>query len=135
MVNILQVGLSVPLGTCDPYTDDHDASLYFDKEAIELAQGGVDKSSDEQFEALLDQLGVKDLVQSELGNDAALRAMWENLTSDPNPEMLAAFEEVLAKLTGDLQRRSSERKDLETTLKIRNRTQEEHLQVLRGANF
>lgn len=56
--------------------------------------------------------------------------MWENLTADPNPEMMAAFEEVLAKLTGDLQRKSAERQDLETTLKIRNKTQEEHLHHL-----
>ena len=73
-------------------------------------------------------MGVKDLVCSG-GNDEALRAMWENLTSDPNPEMMAAFEEVLGKLTGDLQRKSAERHDLETTLKIRNKTQEQHLEV------
>ena len=64
------------------------------------------------------------------GNDEALRAMWENLTSDPNPEMMAAFEEVLGKLTGDLQRKSAEREDLETTFKIRNKAQEKHLQHL-----
>ena len=83
----------------------------------------------EQFEALLEQLGVKDLVCTG-GNDEALRAMWENLTSDPNPEMMAAFEEVLGKLTGDLQRKSAEREDLETTFKIRNKAQEKHLQHL-----
>ena len=63
-------------------------------------------------------------------NDEALRSMWENLTADPNPEMMAAFEEVLAKLTGDLRKKSSERADLESTLKRRNRNQEEHLQHL-----
>lgn len=82
---------------------------------------------DEQFEALLDQLGVRHLVS---GNDDALRAMWENLNADPNPEMMAAFEEVLAKLTGDLQRKSAEREDLEATMKLRNKSQEEHLQHL-----
>ena len=61
--------------------------------------------------------------------DEDLRALWENLRFDPNPEMMAAFEEVLGKLTGDLQRKSAEREDLETTLKIRNKTQEQHLQV------
>ena len=52
--------------------------------------------------------------------------MWENLTADPNPEMMAAFEEVLAKLTGDLQRKSAEREDLETTLKMRQKNQAKH---------
>ena len=103
---------------------------------------------DEQFEALLQQLGfvifhlpipakfyrkifcstgVQDLVGE---NDEALRAMWENLNANPNPEIMAAFEEVLAKLTGDLQRKSAEHEDLETTLKIRHKSQEEHLQIL-----
>ena len=63
-------------------------------------------------------------------NDEALRGMWENLTADPNPEMMAAFEEVLAKLTGDLHKKSAERADLESTLKRRNKSQEEHLQHL-----
>ena len=63
-------------------------------------------------------------------NDEALRAMWENLNANPNPEIMAAFEEVLAKLTGDLQRKSAEHEDLETTLKIRHKSQEEHLQIL-----
>ena len=45
--------------------------------------------------------------------------MWSNLSADPNPEMMAAFEEVLSKLTDDLQRKSAERQDLETTLKGR----------------
>ena len=63
-------------------------------------------------------------------DSSSLRAVWSNLTADPNPEMMVAFEEVLAKLTGDLQRKSAERQDLETTLKIRNKTQEEHLQHL-----
>ena len=63
-------------------------------------------------------------------NDEALRDMWENLNANPNPEMMAAFEEVLAKLTGDLHKKSAERADLESTLKRRNKTQEEHLQHL-----
>jgi hypothetical protein len=82
---------------------------------------------DEQFEALLDQLGVRHLVA---GNDDALRAMWENLNADPNPEMMAAFEEVLARLTGDLARKSAEQEDLELSIKNRNKTQEVHLQHL-----
>lgn len=113
-----------------PVTDD----LYYDGGSSSLAGLETEERmnerlggchDDEQFEALLEQLGVRDC-----GNDEALRAMWENLTSDPNPEMMAAFEEVLAKLTGDLQRKSAERQDLETTLKMRNKTQEEHLQHL-----
>ena len=52
-------------------------------------------------------------------DDEALRGMWENLTANPNPEMMAAFEEVLAKLTGDLHKKSAERADLESTLKVR----------------
>lgn len=111
-------------------TDD----LYYEEglESAEADQRRMNEGSradDEQFEALLEQLGVRDLVCGS-SNDEALRAMWENLTADPNPEMMAAFEEVLAKLTGDLQRKSAERRDLETTLKMRNKTQEEHLQHL-----
>ena len=71
------------------------------------------------------QIGVQHLVGE---NDESLRAMWENLNANPNPEIMAAFEEVLAKLTGDLKRKSAEHDDLETTLKIRHKSQEEHLQ-------
>ncbi len=74
------------------------------------------EDSDEQFEALLDQLGVKHLVS---GNDEALRSMWESLNADPHPEMMAAFEEVLAKLTGDLQKKSDEQETLESSIKNR----------------
>ena len=72
-------------------------------------------------------LGVKHLVGE---NDEALRAMWENLNTNPNPEIMAAFEDVLAKLTGDLERKTAEQEDFENTLKNRQKSQEEHLQVL-----
>ena len=72
-------------------------------------------------------LGVKHLVGE---NDEALRAMWENLNTNPNPEIMAAFEDVLAKLTGDLERKTAEQEDFENALKNRHKSQEEHLQVL-----
>ena len=56
--------------------------------------------------------------------------MWENLNTNPNPEIMAAFEDVLAKLTGDLERKTAEQEDFENTLKNRHKSQEEHLQVL-----
>merc|ERR1712223_1105812 len=89
-------------------------------------QNNVD-DEEEQFEALLQQLGVKHLVGE---NDEALRAMWENLNTNPNPEIMAAFEDVLAKLTGDLERKTAEQEDFENALKNRHKSQEEHLQVL-----
>ena len=60
---------------------------------------------DEQFEALLDELGVRGVIGED---DQALRAMWNNLKLDPNPEMMANFEQVLSKLTGDVQKKSAE---------------------------
>ena len=56
--------------------------------------------------------------------------MWENLNTNPNPEIMAAFEDVLAKLTGDLERKTAEQEDFENALKNRHKSQEEHLQVL-----
>ena len=56
--------------------------------------------------------------------------MWENLNTNPNPEIMAAFEDVLAKLTGDLERKTAEQEDFENTLKSRNKSNEAQLQVL-----
>ena len=47
---------------------------------------------------------------------------------DPNPDMMASFEAVLSRLTGDLERKQVERKQMESTFKSRNRLQEEHLE-------
>ena len=46
---------------------------------------------------------------------------------DPNPDMMASFEAVLSRLTGDLEKKQTERKQMETAFQSRNRVQEEHL--------
>jgi hypothetical protein len=51
--------------------------------------------------------------------------MWNTLKLDPNPEMMANFEEVLSKLTGDVQKKSAEQETLENT--IRHRTSQQQV--------
>ena len=46
---------------------------------------------------------------------------------DPNPDMMAGFEAVLSRLTGDLEKKQAERKQMETAFQSRNKLQEEHL--------
>ena len=49
---------------------------------------------------------------------------------DPNPDMMASFEAVLSRLTGDLEKKQAERRQMESTFKSRSRLQEEHLKQL-----
>lgn len=51
--------------------------------------------------------------------------MWNTLKLDPNPEMMANFEEVLSKLTGDVQKKTAEQETLENT--IRHRTSQQQV--------
>ena len=46
---------------------------------------------------------------------------------DPNPDMMASFEAVLSRLTGDLEKKQTERKQMESAFQSRNRLQEAHL--------
>ena len=57
-------------------------------------------------------------------NCKALKAMWNTLKLDPNPEMMANFEEVLSKLTGDVQKKTAEQETLETTMRHRTSQQQ-----------
>jgi len=54
--------------------------------------------------------------------------MWNTLKLDPNPEMMANFEEVLSKLTGDVQKKTAEQETLETTM--RHRTSQQHVVIV-----
>ena len=54
----------------------------------------------------------------------ALKAMWNTLKLDPNPEMMANFEEVLSKLTGDVQKKTAEQETLENTIRFRTSQQQ-----------
>ena len=54
----------------------------------------------------------------------ALKAMWNTLKLDPNPEMMANFEEVLSKLTGDVQKKTAEQETLENTMRHRTSQQQ-----------
>jgi len=49
----------------------------------------------------------------------ALKSMWNTLKLDPNPEMMANFEQVLSKLTGDVQKKTMEQENMESTIKYR----------------
>ena len=46
---------------------------------------------------------------------------------DPNPDMMAGFEAVLSRLTGDLEKKQVERRQMESAYQSRNKMQEEHL--------
>lgn len=48
--------------------------------------------------------------------------MWNTLKLDPNPEMMANFEQVLSKLTGDVQKKTVEQETLESTIRSRFQT-------------
>jgi len=63
--------------------------------------------------------------------DKALKAMWNTLKLDPNPEMMANFEEVLSKLTGDVQKKTAEQETLETTMRHRTSQQQVRNSILK----
>lgn len=63
-------------------------------------------------------------------DDSALRAMWNQLKQDPNPEMMANFENLLSKLSSDIQRKSAEQVNMESTFKNLNRSHEGLLKEL-----
>jgi Ras and EF-hand domain-containing protein len=81
---------------------------------------------EDEFHALLSELGLLDLVE----DDSGLRDMWQNLKRDYNPELMANFEAFLAKLSEDLRKRSSEHETFESAIRSRSQLQEDHLHRL-----
>ena len=55
---------------------------------------------DEEFEALLEDLGLRQAMVSKQDNKSSidkLKLMWRNLKLDADPETMASFEEMLSR--------------------------------------
>ena len=73
--------------------------FYLLSEDVRLTQPA---DEEEEFNDLLTDLGVAGLID----DDTALRSMWINLKRDNDPVLVANFQELLTKLSTDLQKKT-----------------------------
>ena len=89
-----------------------------------LAAETFSTSVDDQFESLLDDLGVRSVIGEDL---TQLKSMWNHLMMNPDPEVIGNFEQVLTKLSSGLNKKSEEQETLEVKLKSKQKMEENRL--------
>ena len=86
---------------------------------------------DEEFEALLDELGLRQALATKQDDSLeTLKTMWRGLKLDANPETMVSFEDMLTRLTVGVNEKSAENEQLEHRIRTDKRVEDERIKQI-----